>query len=234
LTTGRATGGLWPSLLDNKMPAKDWKAAPAKERIQKIIPKLAVEYDPVCGLNFANPFELLIATILSAQCTDVRVNQVTPVLFDRYPDADAFVRASQEEIEEIIRPTGFFRNKAKSILALCTTLVDQYGGKVPETMDELVALPGIGRKTANVVLGTAFGQPAIMVDTHVKRLANRLHLTQESNPDKIEKDLQALVPEKEQTGFSHRLIWHGRKICLARSPKCPDCVIATYCPEERK
>lgn len=214
------------------MPQKDWKKAPAKERISKIADALAKEYEPVCGLNFNNPFELLIATILSAQCTDERVNTVTPDLFRQYPDARTLATASAGDIEELVRPTGFFRQKTKSILAVSQAITDRFDGELPQDIDALTKLPGVGRKTANVVLGTAFGQPAIMVDTHVKRLSGRLGLTKNTDPDKIEQDLIAILPPKKRTPFSHRLIWHGRKICAAKKPRCGDCAIAQYCPSE--
>ncbi|MFB3787310.1 MAG: endonuclease III [bacterium] len=211
---------------------KNWKVAPAAERIKKIIPLLAQAHEPVCALYFRNAFELLIATILSAQCTDERVNQVTPVLFQRFPDASSLASAAPEEVEEIVRPTGFFRQKTKSLLAVSQALTEKSHGEIPRDIDELTRLPGVGRKTANVVLGTAYGIPAIMVDTHVKRVAARLELTKQKDPDKIEQDLIALVPAAERTAFSHRMIWHGRKVCQARKPGCEACVLAPYCPSE--
>jgi endonuclease-3 len=212
------------------MPEKDWRSAPASERARQVVAILKQHYEPDCALRFNHPFELLIATILSAQCTDERVNQVTPALFAQYPDASALAQAAPAEVEELVRSTGFFRQKTKSIIAVSQAIVERHGGKVPETMEELSALPGVGRKTANVVLGTAFGKPAIMVDTHMKRVANLLQFTRQSNPDKIEQDLLALIPPQEQSGFSHRLIWHGRKVCIARRPRCGECVIAACCP----
>ncbi len=214
------------------MPKKDWKNAPAKERAKKVVEVLKKHYQPVCALSFETPFQLLAATILSAQCTDERVNQVTPKLFEKFPDAKAFANTGSDEIETIIRSTGFYRQKTKSILAVSHAVADKHHGKIPEDMDALTSLPGIGRKTANVVLGTAFGHPAIMVDTHVKRVSNRLGFTEQKNPDKIEKDLIQIIPEKEQTDFSHRLIWHGRKVCQSRKPLCGECMIAEYCPSE--
>ncbi len=214
------------------MPKKDWKHAPAKERAPKIIRALAQEYEPVSALHFNNPFELLIATILSAQCTDERVNKVTPELFRRFPDPKSLAKVSEEKIEELIRSTGFYKQKTKSILAVCHALAEKEGKQVPADMDELVKLPGIGRKTANVVLGTAFNIPAIMVDTHVKRVTNRLKLTDKKDPGKIEKDLIEIIPAKERTDFSHRTIWHGRKICVSKKPRCGSCIIADYCPSE--
>lgn len=211
---------------------KNWKEAPAKERAKKIIAALAKEYEPVSALHFRSAFELLIATILSAQCTDERVNQVTPVLFQRYPGAKALAAAATEDVEEIVRPTGFFRQKTQSIIGVSQALAENFEGEVPPDMDQLIQLPGVGRKTANVVLGTAFGLPAIMVDVHVKRLSNRLGLSKQSNPDKIEEDLIAVIPEKERTDFSHRLIWHGRRVCAARKPRCEFCILSSYCPSE--
>lgn len=216
------------------MPKKIDSASPAKDRIPKIIEILKKEYEPVCALNFETPFQLLIATILSAQCTDERVNKVTKDLFEKFPNAKALSEADPDEVEEMIRPTGFFRQKAKSLLAVSKAIVEEFKGKVPKDMDALTKLPGIGRKTANVVLGTAYGFPAITVDTHVKRLSNRLQLTNQTNPDKIERDLIALIPENERTDFSHRLIWHGRKVCHARKPQCAICRLAEYCPSEEQ
>jgi len=182
-----------------------------------------------CTLDFKNPFQLLVATILSAQCTDVRVNQVTPALFARFPTAREMAGASLAELEELIRPTGFFRNKAKSLKALCERLVAEYGGEVPTSLAELVKLPGIGRKTANVILGNAFGTPGIVVDTHLGRVAQRLGLTRQKDPVKIEFDLTALIPREKWTKFSHQLIWHGREICLARAPRCSRCPLLPWC-----
>ncbi|MBZ0258206.1 endonuclease III [bacterium] len=214
-------------------PKKDWKKRPAKERIGKIVEILKAEHDDECGLKFNNPFELLIATILSAQCTDERVNKVTPALFKKYPNPQKMSQAELDGLEEMIRSTGFFRQKAKSIHAVATALHETYNDEVPNDMDALTALPGIGRKTANVVLGTAYGQAAMPVDTHVKRLSNLLGLTKHSDPNKIEQDLLKLVDEEEQTGFSHRLIWHGRRVCFARKPNCPECALAPFCPSEK-
>jgi len=217
------------------MPArKNWKEASAQERAGKIVAELAKHYEPVCALHFRNPFELLIATILSAQCTDERVNQVTQELFKKYSDAQSLGNADLGNVEAVVRPTGFFHQKAKSIIAVSQSLAKEFEGIVPKDMDTLIQLPGIGRKTANVVLGTAYGVPAIMVDTHVKRLSNRLALSENADPEKIERDLIALIPEKERTDFSHRLIWHGRKICAAKKPKCEICPIAEYCPAEKQ
>lgn len=205
---------------------------PRKRRVRRILDGLAKLYpDAHCALHHENPLQLLIATILSAQCTDVRVNLVTPALFARYPDAAAFADADLGELEKAIQSTGFFRNKARNIKACCRILVDQHGGQVPATMDELVPLPGVGRKTANVILGNAFDIPGITVDTHVGRLSRRLDLTSEDDPVKVERDLMALIPQKEWTMFSHRMIFHGRQVCFARSPKCADCLLAKLCPK---
>jgi endonuclease-3 len=184
-----------------------------------------------CELNFADPLQLLVATILSAQCTDVRVNLVTSKLFAKYRTADDFANCDLAELEEIIRSTGFFRNKAKNIRACCRLLAANHEGKVPRTMDELQVLPGVGRKTANVVLGNAFGlNEGVVVDTHVSRLAARLGLTRQRNPVKIEADLMKLVPRHDWALLSHLLIWHGRRRCKARNPDCPNCELRNFCP----
>jgi endonuclease-3 len=184
-----------------------------------------------CSLDFTTPFELLIATILSAQSTDVRVNIVTKSLFRKYPSPAAFASASQVEMETDVKQTGFFRNKAKAVIACARAIVENHGGEVPRTMDELTALPGVGRKTANVVLGNAFHTPAgIVVDTHVTRVSGRLGLTQNADAVKIEEDLMPLLPRSEWTAFSHRLIYHGRETCIARKPKCAECVLNDICP----
>lgn len=185
-------------------------------------------------LRHRSPFELLVATMLSAQCTDIQVNRVTPGLFERMPRPEDFVRAPLAEIEALIRPTGFFRSKARNIQACCAALLRDHGGRVPGSLAELTALPGVGRKTANVVLGAAFGTPGVVVDTHVKRLAGRLGLTAHRDPHKIERDLMALVPEREWSGFSLRLIFFGRAVCTARKPKCPACPLRRHCPYPRK
>jgi endonuclease-3 len=184
-----------------------------------------------CSLDFTNAFELLIATMLSAQSTDVRVNIVTKSLFRKYPDPQSFASASQVEMERDVKQTGFFRNKAKAVIAASKAIVEKHGGEVPQTMEELTALPGVGRKTANVVLGNAFKKNAgIVVDTHVARVSGRLGLTSNSDPVKIEEDLMKLIPQKEWTVFSHRLIYHGRQICIARKPKCSECRLNELCP----
>ena len=204
---------------------------PLCTRAGKIVRKLAKLYpDAHCALNYANPLQLLIATILSAQCTDERVNRVTPALFARYPDAHAFAAANQGELEKMIQSTGFFRNKAKSIIACCRQLVELHGGEVPRTMEELVPLPGIGRKTANVILGNCFDVPGIPVDTHVGRLSRRMGLSEYEDPLKIERDLMTLLARKEWTMFGHRMIFHGRQVCHARKPMCEQCSLAALCP----
>jgi endonuclease-3 len=190
--------------------------------------------DAKCSLDFTNPLELLVATVLSAQCTDERVNQVTKSLFNKYRSARDYASAPLHELEEDIRPTGFFRNKAKSLKSCGTSLVDRFRGQVPRTLDELVTLPGIGRKTANVILGTAFDTPGIVVDTHVSRIAQRLGLTHHQDPVKIEFDLMELIPRPRWTRFSHELIWHGRQICTARNPKCPQCPLLEHCDYGRE
>jgi len=206
---------------------------PLRTRAGRILRKLAQLYpDAHCALNYTNPLQLLIATILSAQCTDERVNQVTPALFARYPDALAFATAEQAELEKLIKSTGFFRNKAKSIIACCKQLVDLHDGQVPKTMEELVPLPGVGRKTANVILGNAYDVPGIPVDTHVGRLSQRMGLSLYSDPVKIERDLMTLIPRKQWTMFGHRMIFHGRQVCHARKPLCEQCSLAPLCPRQ--
>ena len=200
-------------------------------RARAINRELAVVYpDAHCELDFETPFQLLAATVLSAQCTDVRVNQVTPHLFARFPDATAMASAPREELERIIRPTGFFRSKATSLLELSAELVERYDGEVPGKLKDLVTLRGVGRKTANVVLGNAFNTPGITVDTHMGRLSRRLGLTVNEDPVAVERDLMVLIERKEWTLFSHRVIFHGRRRCMARKPDCGDCEIARLCP----
>ncbi len=197
-----------------------------------VLERLKAEYpDAHCELDYRNPFELLCATILSAQCTDVRVNMVTPALFARYPTADALRLATQEDVEEIVRSTGFYRAKAKSLIGMGNMLVDRYGGDVPRTIAELIALPGVGRKTANVILGNAFDiNEGIVVDTHVQRLVRRLGLTREADPIGIEQALMPLFPRADWALLSHLLIWHGRRRCFARKPDCAGCVVKSVCP----
>jgi endonuclease-3 len=202
-----------------------------RQRARRIVRELHRLYpDAECALHHENALELLVATILSAQCTDERVNSVTPALFREYPDAQAYAASDTHALEASIRPTGFFRNKAKSLQGLGRSLEERHGGEVPDNMHDLVELPGVGRKTANVILGTWFGRPAITVDTHVGRLANRLALTKSKDPVKIELDLQAVIPESDWTFASHALIWHGRRICKARKPACQDCGLERDCP----
>jgi len=206
-----------------------------KSRINKILQILRRTYPDVkTALRYQNPLEMLIATILSAQCTDVRVNEVTKPLFKKLRTAKDYADSPLAELEEMIRPTGFFRNKAKSIKACCQGLVEKHGGKVPDSMEALIKLPGIGRKTANVILGSAFGIPGIVVDTHVKRLSQRIGLTKEKDPVKIEFELMDLIPKKDWIDFSHELIWHGRRLCPARKPKCPQCPLQELCDYGRK
>ena len=208
-------------------------AAARYARTQQIIAALKRTYpDAHCELNFSNPLQLLIATILSAQCTDKRVNIVTAELFKKYRSAKDFAAAPLADIEEAVKTTGFFRNKAKNIKACCAALVEKFGGEVPRTMDELHALAGVGRKTANVVLGNAFGiNVGVVVDTHVTRLANRFGLAKGTDAVKLELELDQLVPQNEWTLFSHWLIWHGRRRCAARSPDCVNCEIKNLCPQ---
>ncbi|HAU37173.1 MAG TPA: endonuclease III [Phycisphaerales bacterium] len=208
------------------------------ERVKKLLAALRREFpDATCALHFRTPLELLVATILSAQCTDARVNLVTPALFAKYRTAGAFAAAPQETLEQEIRSTGFFRNKARNIRGACAILAEEHGGRVPETMDELLALPGVARKTANVVLGTAYGKnEGVVVDTHVQRLAGRLGLTAHASNqgDRIEKDLMSVVPREQWTFFAHALVLHGRKTCTARKPDCPHCPLAKLCPSAGK
>lgn len=209
--------------------------AAAKVRSPVILARLKRAYpDARCALDHRNAFQLLVATILSAQTTDVRVNLVTPRLFARYPDAAALARARQPDVEKLIKSTGFFRNKARSIIGMAQAVVADHGGQVPGTMDELLTLPGVGRKTANVVLGNAFGlNEGIVVDTHVARLSQLLGLTRQADPVKIEQALMKLFPRGEWALLSHLLIFHGRRVCIARRPKCGECVLADLCPSAR-
>lgn len=209
--------------------------ATAKDRIQPIIRRLSTRYpEAATALEHANPLELLVATILSAQCTDARVNLVTKALFQKYRSAEDYANANPAEFEQEIKSTGFFRNKTKSILGMAQALVERHGGEVPTSMADLTALPGVGRKTANVVLGNAFGiDEGVVVDTHVKRISNRLKLTNKTDPVKIEQDLVKIVPKRHWTLFPHLLIHHGRQVCTARSPKCEICPVADLCPSGR-
>jgi endonuclease III len=206
-------------------------ASARSERAARIAQRLAEVYpDATCELDYRTPWELLVATILSAQCTDKMVNQVTPALFEQFPDPSALARAPRSKIEQLIRRTGFYGQKTKAILTCAKQVSERFGGTVPTTIDELISLQGVGRKTASVVLGTAFGQPAVFVDTHVKRLSYRLGLTRATEPDKIENDLKALLPAEAWTAFCHRLIHHGRRICFARAPQCEVCRLSDVCP----
>ncbi len=201
-----------------------------KKRVKEIIKILSKEIsDSKIALRFSNPLELLIATILSAQCTDIKVNQVTVDLFKKYRLAKDFAESNLATLEEKIRPTGFYRNKAKSLQKCCQELIKRFRGEVPKTLEELVTLPGVGRKTANVILGNAFGIPGIVVDTHVQRLSRRIGLTKKEDPVKIEFDLMEIVPKEEWTHFSNLLVWHGRRTCVARKPLCVKCPIRKRC-----
>lgn len=227
---GRSSGYTFP------MPRESQSAR--RQRAEAIDQRLAEAYpDAQCSLNYDNPLQLLVATILAAQCTDQRVNQVTAGLFEQYPSAEAFAGADPEQLQQAIRSTGFFRNKAKSLIGAARQIVDRHGGQVPANMDDLLALPGVARKTANVVLGTACGQNVgIVVDTHVTRLAGRMKLTRHENNqgDRIEKDLMKLLPQEQWTMFAHRLVFHGRAVCTARKPDCADCCVNDLCPSAFK
>jgi endonuclease-3 len=217
-----------------KTPALGRGTNPA--RVRAILKKLDEAYPTAtCALVHKNPFQLLISTILSAQCTDVRVNEVTAKLYPKYPTPEAFAYANPSELEKDIRPTGFFRNKTKSIMGASKKIIDEHHGQVPKTMEELLTLPGVARKTANVVLGTAFGiASGIVVDTHVQRLSGRLDLTKNTDPKKIEQDLMKVIPRERWISFSHQLIWHGRQICVARKPRCIECSLEPLCYSKDK
>jgi endonuclease III len=206
------------------------------QRVAAILQKLDEAYaNAVCELTHETPLQLVISTILSAQCTDVRVNQVTATLYKKYRDAESFAYADPAELEQEIRPTGFFRNKAKSIIGAARTIVEKFGGQVPRTMEEMLTLPGVARKTANVVLGTAYGiASGVVVDTHVQRLARRLELSKHEDPKKIEQDLIHVLPREKWIQFSHQLIWHGRRVCVARNPKCSQCNLEPLCHSKDK
>ena len=202
-----------------------------RERVLEIIKVFEEIYPSAdCTLDYMSPLQLLIATQLAAQCTDARVNLVTPALFERYKTARDFAEADENQLMEYIRSTGFFRNKAKNIIGCCKKLVSDFGGEVPRTMDELLTLPGVGRKTANLVLGDSFGIPGIVVDTHATRLSNRMGLTSEKDPYKIEMDLLKIVPPEKQSDFCHCLVFHGREFCSARKPMCESCPLSGICP----
>ena len=217
-------------------PAPKKTSGPRKgtdpKRVDAILAKLDEAYPAAsCELKHDNAFELLISTILSAQCTDVRVNQVTQELYKKYRSPADFAYANPAELEKEIRPTGFFRNKTKSIIGASRGIIDKFGGQVPRTMEEILTLPGVARKTGNVVLGTAYGiASGVVVDTHVQRLSNRLDLTRNEDPKKIEQDLMAILPREKWIIFSHQLIWHGRRVCFARKPNCEGCSLAPFCP----
>jgi endonuclease III len=229
------------ALKKTKAPARPRNASSPKkkssydpvspERVRAIIAGLDQMYPGVtCALTHHSAWELVVATILSAQCTDVRVNMVTPILFEKYPTVKDFAGLEPEQLEPDIRSTGFFRNKAKSVVGAARKIVSDFGGKVPDTMDELLTLPGVARKTANVVLGTWFKKNVgVVVDTHVTRISRRLELTRHEDAPKIEQDLMRIVPQDRWTDFSHEVIWHGRKLCIARKPKCADCAIEKLC-----
>jgi endonuclease-3 len=212
------------------------KISQQRERAAEILKRLRVAYpDAGCELqHWRTPMELAVATILSAQCTDKRVNMVTPALFAKYRSAADFAATPQETLETEIRSTGFFRNKAKNIRALAAVVVEKFGGELPRDLDTLVGLPGIGRKTANLLIATVFGQPGIVVDTHFKRLSRRLGFTTKDDPDKIEFDLNAILPERDWTDWSHGMVFHGRRCCFARKPNCAGCPIAELCPSADK
>ena len=203
-----------------------------RARVRKVIRRLKKEFPRAeCALQHESAFQLLVATILSAQCTDVRVNMATPELFQKYPDAVSLSRATQPAVEKIVKPLGFFRNKASNIRAMAQVLTNDFDGQVPQDLEELVSLPGVGRKTASVVLGTWYGIPSgVVVDTHVKRISNLLSLTESKNPEIVERDLMEVLPKKEWIEYSHRIILHGRRTCVARRPRCSDCVLLTVCP----
>jgi endonuclease-3 len=210
-------------------------SAAKKAHAAKIARALAQGYpDARCSLDYANALQLLIATILSAQCTDARVNKVTPALFTRYSDAKAFGEANPRELEHLVQSTGFFRNKAQSIREACRDIAEHHGGEVPRTLEELTALRGVGRKTANVVLGNAFGVPGMVVDTHVGRISRRLGLTRQNDPEKVERDLMALLPPEEWVALGHRMIHHGRRHCRAPNPRCRGCPLFEICPFKKK
>ncbi len=217
--------------MESKTAKRSKTAAERKVRVQMILDALDKRYPAVtCALNHRNAWELLVATILSAQCTDKRVNEVTPGLFQKYPTVDDFAAVSQEELAADIRSTGFFNNKAKSVIGAARKIKQSFGGKIPRTMEEMLTLPGVARKTANVVLGTAFGIPSgVVVDTHVQRIAQRLDLTKHTEPPKIEADLMAAVPKDRWILFAHQVIHHGRNLCIARKPRCRECPLDNIC-----
>ncbi|RPH75198.1 MAG: endonuclease III [Nitrospiraceae bacterium] len=217
------------------MTTKSPSSSDHRKRLREIAKSLQRAMpSPKMELDHRSPWELLVATILSAQCTDQRVNQVTPSLFQRYRGPAELAEAHRPELEQLIRSTGFFKNKAKHLVACGKTVAERFAGRVPDTMEELITLPGVGRKTANVILGHAFGRPGIVVDTHVKRVAKRLGLTRSDNPDLVEEDLQELLPKSQWTAVSQRLLLHGRYVCLARKPRCGACPVYRHCPWKEK
>ncbi len=206
-----------------------------KEKVMIIKEYLDKTYgDAPCTLDYKDPFQLLVATCLAAQCTDARVNMVTPALFSKYPTVEAFAKADIKDVEDLIRSTGFFRNKAKNIVACANALLEKHQGQVPDTMEELTALPGVGRKIANLILGDVFGKPCIVVDTHCKRITNLLGLTKNTDPTKIEMDLRKIIPPEYGSLFCHQIVEHGRNICIARRPKCEDCGMNPVCAYYKK
>jgi endonuclease-3 len=218
--------------VNKSKPAKAARAAGTEpRRVAAILAKLDEAYgNATCELKHENAFQLLVSTILSAQCTDVRVNQVAETLYKKYPDAKAFAYATPSELEQDIRPTGFFRNKTKSVMGASKAILEKFGGEVPRTMEEILTLPGVARKTGNVVLGTAYGiASGVVVDTHVLRLSNRLDLSRNEDPKKVEQDLMKIIPKENWIQFSHQLIWHGRRVCHARKPKCLECNMELLC-----
>src|SRR5256886_5561155 len=219
-----------PGLKPPVKPATKYNPLDPK-RVSELLQRLDANYpEPKCALKHRNAWELLVATILSAQCTDVRVNMVTPELFRKYPSVQAFARSKAEELEPQIRSTGFFRNKSRSLVGAAKRIVSDYGGEVPDEMEKLLAIPGVARKTANVVLGTWFGkEDGVVVDTHVHRISRRLELTRNDEPQKIELDLMAVIPQEKWILFAHQIIWHGRKLCIARQPKCAECPLENIC-----
>ena len=203
----------------------------AKGRARETAARLAVEYpEALCELDHSNAYELLAATILSAQCTDARVNMVTPALFERYPTPDDLAHADPAELEQIVRSTGFYASKARNLIGMGNALIERFDGEVPTELPDLVTIPGVGRKTGNVIRAVVFGLPGIAVDTHVKRVANRLGLTEHDDPVKIERDLDGLLPERDRSEFGLRLILHGRRVCFARTPECSNCILEEFCP----
>jgi endonuclease III len=217
-------------------PGLEAGRGPNPKRVRIILDKLQEAYpEAVCELKHETAFQLLISTILSAQCTDVRVNQVTETLYQKYPDANAFAYANPAELEQDIRPTGFFRNKTKSIMGASRKIVEEFGGEVPKTMEEILTLPGVARKTGNVVLGSAFGiSSGVVVDTHVQRISRRLDLTKNEDAKKIEQDLMKIIPQDDWIRFSHQIIWHGRRVCVARKPRCVGCNLERVCYSKDK